>query len=284
MSHTWHIYVRWMRDRRRSTIWWTLGITLVSVVTAAFYPSLSSATAESLGAGSGTTMSSVLGLSSGIDPSSPVGFLWSFNYSNQLPWLLMALGIALGTAAIAGDEADGTLEYLLARPVTRTQVAFARFAGMISVLVVASVVNLIGVALTMPFFDLTNSATTTAVDGTVSTAAGATVADLFVGGLSAMAVGVASGAIAYFIGAVTGRRSLALGIASGYAVAGYVLFTLANVTGELEALTWLSPWRWFIADAMMVNGLTANILWPVLLAAVSLLAGWQLFLRRDLQT
>ena len=33
-----------------------------------------------------------------------------------------------------------------------------------------------------------------------------------------------------------------------------------------------------------VNGLTVDILWPVLLAAVGLIAGWQLFLRRDLQS
>ena len=63
-----------------------------------------------------------------------------------------------------------------------------------------------------------------------------------------------------------------------------MLYTLANVTGDLEALTWFSPWRWFIDDAMMVNGLTIDVLWPVLLAAISLLVGWQLFLRRDLQS
>ena len=132
MSRTAHIYMRWMRDRRRSTVWWSLGIALVSAVTAAFYPSLSNTTTGSDTSGA---MSSLLGLGEGIDPRTPVGFLWSFNYSNQLPWLLMALGIALGTASIAGDESDGTLEYLLSKPVTRTEIAMARFAGMVTVLV-----------------------------------------------------------------------------------------------------------------------------------------------------
>ena len=229
-------------------------------------------------------MSSLLGLGEGIDPSTPVGFLWSFNYSNQLPWLLMALGIALGTASISGDESDGTLEYLLAKPVTRTEVAMARFGGMVTVLLVASVVNLVGVAATMPLFDLTDPVTVTALDGSTSTAAGATVGDLFVGGLSAMAVGLGSGAVAYLVGAATGRRGLAMGVSSGFAVAGYVLYTLSNVTGDFEWVTWLSPWRWFVDDAMMVNGMTVDILWPVALAAVSLGLGWALFLRRDLQS
>ncbi len=75
-----------------------------------------------------------------------------------------------------------------------------------------------------------------------------------------------------------------MGISAGYAVAGYVLYTLSNVTGDFEWVTWLSPWRWFIDDAMMINGLTIDILWPVLLAAIALVAGWQVFLRRDLQS
>lgn len=281
MNQIWHIYRRWMRDRRRSTIIWSLSIAAVSVVTAAFFPSLSGASSE---LGSSTTMESVLGLGSGINPSTPVGFLWSLNYSNQLPWLLMALGIALGTAAIAGDEADGTLEYLLAKPTTRTRIAVARFAGVLSVLVIASVVNLIGVAITMPLFDLTDPVTITALDGTTSTAPGATVGDLFVGGLSAMAVSIGTASVAWFLGAATGRKSIALGLASGVAVAGYVLYTLANVTGDLDWVKNITPWGWFIDDAMMVNGLTTDVLIPFGLAAVAFVAGWQLFLRRDLQS
>ena len=281
MNRAWHVYLRWMLDRRRSTIVWSLSIAAVSVITAAFYPSLRDAMSQ--GTESSAAMSSMLGFGEGIDPSSPVGFLWSFNYSNQLPWLLMALGIALGTASIAGDESEGTLEYLLAKPVTRTEVAFARFAGMVTVLVIASILNLVLVFVTAPLFELGDDVTTTAPDGTTVTSPAVGFDDLFVGGFAAMAVGLGSGAVAYFLGAATGRRGLALGVSSGFAVAGYVLYTLANVTGDFEPITWLSPWRWFMDDAMMVNGLTWDVLWPFVLALVALLAGWQLFLRRDLQ-
>ena len=116
------IYRRWLRDRRLSTAMWTLGSVLTIVATAAFYPSLSSATGESLSESTGA-MSALLGLSAGIDPSTPLGYLWISLYANVVPWVLMALGIAVGTAAVAGDEETGTLEYLLARPVTRTTIA-----------------------------------------------------------------------------------------------------------------------------------------------------------------
>jgi beta-exotoxin I transport system permease protein len=281
MSGAWPIYLRWLRDRRRSTFVWSVSIALVSVATGAFFSSLGQTLGQS--AESGSTMSSVLGLGDGIDPRTPVGFLWSANYSNQLPWLMMALAIALGTAAIAGDESDGTLEYLLSKPVTRTAVAMARAAGMVTILVIASIVNLVGVAVTAPLFGLADSVTLTNADGSTTTAAGVTLGELFVGGLSALAVALGSGAIAYFVGAATGRRGVALGVSSGVAVAGYVLYTMSNATGDLEWLTWLSPWRWFIDDAMMVNGLTVDVLWPVALTIVAVVAGWQLFTRRDLK-
>lgn len=281
MGKGWHIYLRWMRDRRRSTIVWSLSITAVSVVTAAFFGSLGQTAGENTD--SDSAIGSMLGLGNGIDPRAPVDFLWAMNYSNQLPWLLMALAIGLGTASIAGDEADGTLEYLLSKPATRTEVALSRFAGMLTILVVASVVNLIGVWATSPLFGLTDDTSFTGVDGSTVDAPGVTFSDLFVGGLSALAVAIGSGAVAYLLGAATGRRGLSLGIASGFAVAGYVMYTLSNVTGDGEWMTYFSPWRWFIDDAMMVNGLTVDILWPIALAAGCLIVGWQLFLHRDLK-
>lgn len=277
----WNVYRRWMRDRRRSTIIWSVSVALVSVVTAAFYESLGQTAGQNTDDSS--AVSSMLGLGEGIDPRTPVGFLWAMNYSNQLPWLLMALGIALGTAAIAGDESDGTLEYLLSNPVTRTEIAVARFAGMVTVLTVASIVNLVAVAVTAPLFGLGEEVTITEPDGSTITASGVTFDQLVVGGLSALAVALGSGAVAFVLGAASGRRGFALGVSSGFAVAGYVMYTLSNVTGDHEWLTWFSPWRWFIDDAMMVNGLTVDILWPVALAAICLVVGWQAFLRRDLQ-
>jgi hypothetical protein len=75
----------------------------ILVATAAFYPALKNFFADFQNQGS-AGFSSLLGLTEGIDPSSPLGYLWSNLNSNTVPWILMALGIALGAAAIAGDE------------------------------------------------------------------------------------------------------------------------------------------------------------------------------------
>ncbi|RLE20833.1 MAG: hypothetical protein DRJ50_10125, partial [Actinobacteria bacterium] len=201
MSAAWSVYRRWIRDRRLSTLSWTLGTVVIIVATAAFYPSMGAATASIAdGSGGGEAMSSLLGLSAGIDPSSPLGYLWIGLYANILPWTLMALGVALGTAAIAGDEDTGALEYLLSGPVTRTQVALARFAAAISVLLFVSFLSGLSLVLSMPFFELTDAATTTAADGTTSTAPGATAGDIAAGTFSSFSVALGLTGIAFLIG------------------------------------------------------------------------------------
>jgi ABC-2 type transport system permease protein len=276
------VYWRFLRDRQRSTIVWTLGLVFIIVATAAFYPSLSASTGESLEDSSGA-MSSLLGLSAGIDPSTALGFLWIGLYANIVPWMLMALGIALGTAAIAGDEDTGTLEYMLSRPVTRTTVALSRFVGAFTVLFVVAFLSGLSLVASIPLFELGDAVTTTAADGSSSTAPGATAADAAAGTFSAFAVGVGIFGLAYLIGAVTGRKATTLGVSSGIAIAGYVFYTLSEMTSSLEFLTWVSPWRWYIDDVMLINGLDWDVLLPFGLALVCLVVGWQVFLRRDLQ-
>jgi ABC-2 type transport system permease protein len=198
--------------------------------------------------------------------------------------MLMALGVVLGVAAIAGDEDTGGLEYLMSKPVTRTTVAAARYLGLVTILAVVAALSGLSLVLSLPAFDLDDPTSTKAPDGTVIHSPGAAASDVFNGTFSSFAVALGLAGIAFLIGATTGRKSLALGIATGIGLGGYVLYTLSNMTDTLEALTWLSPWRWYVDDAMLVNGLTWNVAWPFLTAGVGFILGWWGFARRDLQS
>ncbi|MGI9539439.1 MAG: ABC transporter permease [Miltoncostaeaceae bacterium] len=278
--HVGLVYANWFGVRLRSTIYWTLGLAALVAVTAAFYPSLEdifSSVDEDGG------LSSLLGLSEGIDPSSPLGFLWANLYANIVPWILMALGISLGGAAIAGDEERGTLEYLLSKPVERAEVLLARFGVMLTILVIAAAVSGLALLAAAPLFDLTSEMTTTGADGAMVTNPGLDVGNVAAGSFAALAVGTGTGAIAFLLGAALGRYGLAVGIASGFAIAGYIFYTLSNTTGELEFLTWISPWRWYVDDAMFINGLEWDVALPFALAAACLAVGLVAFARRDLR-
>ena len=276
------VYRRWLRDRVVSTVVWTVGIVLIVVASAAFYPSLSGISNGGAASG-GSAMSTFLGLSQGIDPSSPLGFLWISLYANIYPWMLMALGVALGVAAIAGDEETGALEYLLAKPVTRTTVALARFAGTVTILVLVSVLSGLALILSLPLFDLDNAVTSTAADGSSVTSPGATAADILNGTFASFAVALGLAGVAFLLGGVTGRKGVALGGAAAFGIGGYVLYTLSNMTDSLKALTWISPWRWYVDKAMLINGLAWEVILPFAAALIGFLVGWLVFLRRDLQ-
>ena len=237
-----------------------------------------------MASGGSEAMSSVLGLSAGIDPSSPLGYLWIGLYANVLPWTLMALGVSLGVAALAGDEGTGALEYLLSGSVTRTQVIMGRFAAAITVLVIASGLSGLSLVVAMPMFDLTDSVTTTLPDGTPSTAPGATIGNIVDGTISAFAIALGLASLAFLIGSVTGRKSVAMGGAVTLGVGGYVLYTLSSMTSSLDGLTWLSSWRWYVDDVMLINGLNWPVLIPFGVATISLLISWWAFLHRDLHS
>jgi ABC-2 type transport system permease protein len=106
---------------------------------------------------------------------------------------------------------------------------------------------------------------------------------VFNGTVSSFAVATGLAGVAFLVGSATGRKGVAIGVATALGVGGYVLYTLSNMTDSPGALTWLPPWRWYIADAMLINGLTWNVVLPFLTGTASLLLGWWAFLRRDLQ-
>ncbi|MEM9515162.1 MAG: ABC transporter permease subunit [Actinomycetota bacterium] len=282
MSTGWRILRRWMRDRRLSTLSWTAGLVVIVVITAAFYPSLSSSTTE-LGESSSGAMSALLGLSSAIDPSSPLGYLWIGLYANVVPMTQIAFGIALGSAAIAGDEETGTLEYMLSMPVTRGTIAVSRFVGALAIMIFSGALVCLSLIASIPLFELGDEVTTTAADGSTTTQPGATALDAFNGTLASTAVGLGFLGLAYALGGITGRKGPSTGITAAIAVGGYVLYTISNSTGSLDWLAELTPWKWYVDDASLVLGLSWAVIRPVILAAVGFVVGAIVFTRRDLQ-
>lgn len=276
------LYLGWLRARLRSTMVWTVGVAAIVVATAAFYPALKNFFADFQSQGS-AGVSSLLGLTDGIDPSSPLGYLWSNLYSNVVPWILMALGIALGVAAIAGEEEAGTLEYTLSSTATRRQILATRYAGVFTILFGVAALSGLALLVTAPLFNLTGDMTVS-IDGQTVTNPGLGVSNVAVGTFAAFAVAVAEAGIAFLVGAVTGNRGRAIGIATGVAVASYLFYTLANLTGILKFLTWLSSWRWYISGAMFINGLGWEVVLPFTLAAACGGVAWVALERRDLQT
>jgi ABC-2 type transport system permease protein len=94
--------------------------------------------------------------------------------------------------------------------------------------------------------------------------------------------GACMGAVAFAVGAATGRKGLAIAVGAGVAVLGY----LANgVFPQLKGLEWtrtVSPWHWNIGGEPLKHGLQVGDSLLLLGTTALLVAlGTLLFTRRD---
>lgn len=261
---------RFLRDGRRSTLGWTLGIVAMVVFTIGFYPSVrGQASIDELVRDLPEAVKAVIGLQEGVSLTSPAGYLQGRLFSILLPVLLLTFGIGTGARAIGGSEADGTLELLLSNPVTRRRVLVERYvatAGLVVGLGLVFFVSLLALAPAVGLLD------------------GVPVARL--AGASAAATGLAllHATLAFAVGSARGRPAPAVAVASALAAAGYLLQGVAAASGSLGALEAASPWHWYLERNVLVEGLAARtIVAPLALSLVLAVAAAWIFDRRDLR-
>ncbi|MDH3706090.1 MAG: ABC transporter permease subunit [Acidimicrobiia bacterium] len=246
-------------DRRRVRSWWALGMLAYAAMILAVWPSLEGSDSfADVAQDYPDAIKALFGGSEAFDAiTTPAGFINTYIFSFMLPLLMMALASAAGASLLAGEDEDGRLQLLLAQPVARTAAVLAKAAVVIAevVLVVAVVVVLIAVF--GPLVDL----------------------DVGLGGLTAAGLGSAlfgglHGGIALLAGALTGRRSTAMGVAIVVGVGGYLLSSLAELASWLEPFRFVSPMYHAVAGDPVSNGVpvTNYVVLAVAVAAVIIAA------------
>ena len=215
------------------------------------------------------TVRVLIGSQAAIPLSSAPGYLQARLFSTLLPILLVVYGIGLGGSAIGGAEEDGTLELIVTAPVTRRRVAVERFAASVVLLTVIAAVGLaatVGLGAAVGLFDDLSLART------------------FVATLAVAAFAFLHLALAFAVGAHTGRRGPAISVASAAVATGYVLHGLAASATAIERLRLVSPSWWLLDRNLLVQDPTFLALGlPVVLGvALATTAVWR-FERRDLR-
>jgi ABC-2 type transport system permease protein len=264
------VLTQMLQSRRRSTLWWSVGIAVTVLAVVASYPSVADSAEglesylDSLPQG----FDELFAVGAGI--ATPAGYLNSQLYANLLPILVLVLGIGAASWSIAGAEGDGTLEMLLANPVSRRRVAAERILGVALLTGAVTLVATVVVAALGPAFDL----------GSLSEAG------VWAAGLGVWVLGLTFASVSYGLGAALGSRGVALGGGAGTAAGTYVVYGLTAFVPSLEPLHWLSPWYWFL-DADPLTGVDGAswlqaVLLPGAVAAAACMAGVARFTSRDL--
>jgi ABC-2 type transport system permease protein len=130
------------------------------------------------------------------------------------------------------------MEVLLAQPVSRRRVVLEKLAA------IAAAVVLLGLVL---WLALWLGALASGMDISAGRLGAAVV--------SSVLLALAFTALALLVGAATGRRTLAIGVAAVVALAAYVLDSIAVLVDELEAVQPLSPFYLYRAAEPLRNGL-----------------------------
>jgi beta-exotoxin I transport system permease protein len=254
-----------VRERARSTLWWSLGLAAVVALTVAFYPSVRGDT--SLNDFSEQLPESLRALFVGgeLDITSAAGYLNSQIFALVAPLVLLVFAIGHGSGAVAGEEERGTLDLLLAHPLRRRDYVVQRFGAMSALLVVLTLVLL------------------------VTTALGALPVDLHIGfgklASGSVSVGLLAllfGALALTVGAVRPGRSTAIAVSAGLAVFAWLFDGLSHTVSALEPWRPVSPFYWALGKDPLRDGAQWGA-WAILLAATAILvvAGAAGLERRD---
>ena len=255
--------------RRISTAWWSLGVVAMCALLAVAYPTVrDNNQLDKTFANLPSGVEALLGLSGNL-LSSPVGYLDSQFFANILPVMLLVFTIGVATWSIAGDEASGGLELLLANPISRIRVALARFGGLVVLLAILALVCAAALIALAPSTGLNNGLPATRI-----------VAATVAAGLLALTFA----AVAFAVGAATGSRPAALSTAAVLAVTGYVLQGLAQQIHALHPTNPVNPWHWLLGSDPLHYGLTWHAwLPPVIAIVVITAAGLPRLANRDLR-
>jgi ABC-2 type transport system permease protein len=257
-------FTKWLWDNRRSMITWALAIAGVGAMYAAFWPTMDNPAMRELLDNYADELLEALNYT---DIATAAGYLNATVYGLVGALLTVVFSLSTGAKVIAGDEEAGTLDLILAHPITRVMLALQRFAAFLLVAAAISV--------TMLVFMLVLSGPAHLEE--ISTASYLAMHfHLFL--FSAL-----FGAVGFGVGAATGRRGLALGVGAGFAVFGFAANGLFNQIDGFEWIEGFSPFHWLNGNSPLENGVhTGDALIMAGLAVLVVTAGLLMLRRRDI--
>lgn len=258
------VFGKSLRDQRRGLVGWGAGTALIVVLMAALWPSVRDMFDRELLSAYPEAMQRLFNIESMLTGA---GFLNAELFSIVLPAMFIIYGIGRGARMVAGEEQDGALEVVIVSPVSRVRILLDKAAALAAGMVALGVLLFGAVVLS------------SAVAGM-----GIPAAHAANGALAMVLLGVQHGWLALAVGAATGRRVLAIGVASTAAMMGYLLHVMGALVDAVEPWQPLSPFTQAIGAGPVSGSVPWGYAWLAIAAIVFLAAALPLFDRRDIAT
>ncbi len=258
-----NIFIKTLRDGRRSTLLVGIGLFLIGIYVAVLFPDVGESFSDLMD-NMPEFLQSIIG--DAAEFATPEGFFSTQPFGVLGPIIMMSLAINRGIAAVSGEEEGNTLDQLMANPVSRTSLILQKSLSLLISVTVPTV--FLGASLLLGAsimnFEFSFSKMLQML-------------------ISLLLLAWAMGFLALAVGAATGSKSMALGVSATVAAASYLIHLLAPMVDAISFTKYFSVMYYYIGDRPFVNGMT---LWHgavlAIIALLSLVCSVYAFNRRDL--
>ncbi len=230
------LLIKSLIDHVRGIAAWTLGVVAIVVVQLAVYPSIRDTEAE-MGNIADAFPEAFQKMFRMQDYTSEIGYLSAELFTATLPLIFIAIAVTWGARLTTEEEDAHTADIFFTLPITRFAYVTTRFAALGTVVVTVAFALLVSLLIGTEILDFSVPLT--------RFLAGAWV--LFL-------LGAVFASLAAAIGALTGRRGVALGISVTLAIGFFVLYSLAPLVDSIDAMTPFNPLQWTIGTQPLLNG------------------------------
>ena len=231
-----YIFSIYIISRWKNILIWSVSMFILALVFTGLYDSFKGEITDMMG-NAPKLMEAMMGPIS-EDAVTPEIWLGIELYGLLFPILLAIIAVSAGASAIGTEEESGTIELILASPISRGRVVLEKSLGIMIQLGIVSGFLWVGIAtgsLLFPFdVSLTNVFFATAMGWIFGT----TVAY-----------------ITMSIQSLKGRKGLALGVGSGFVGLSYVIMVISGVLNGLNSLKYTSLFNYYDGRSVLINGL-----------------------------
>lgn len=217
------ILIHELRLRIKATIGWGIGLILFGALYISVFPEVE----EAMATIADIPIYEAMGMSLGSFEEYIGSVVLQF-----LPILLGVFGVMTGTRIFIGEEDDGTLELILAQPVSRIQIVLAKVisigVSLFAILVIAGAGDAVILA------GIKNS-----VDASVNPG------ELFAAVLAGWPISMAIASVSVFLSTFVPKRRIASMTATVLLIASYFGMTLTGMVSSLEKVRFLSIFTYY---------------------------------------
>ena len=187
-------------------------------------------------------------------------------YGLLFPIMISVIAISAGASAVGSEEESGTIELILASPISRERIICEKSFGIFAQLAIMGGVLWLGIVVGSFLFPFDVSLINVLSATVMGCIFGLTISNLTLA-----------------TQAFKGRKGLALAIGSCFVGISYVFNVLSGISDNLHSLKYVSLFNYYDGPGVLVNGLnTTSLIVMVCLSAVCFTTALYVFKRRDI--